>query len=71
MTATPAAGQPVAAMQVERRQRDQLVAVDDGGVAVDRQHAVAVAVERERDVVRAGAHPLDDARRDASSRSRR
>ena len=36
----------------------QLVAVDDRAGAVDRQHAVAVAVEREADVVAA----LDDRR---------
>ena len=39
-------------------QRDQLVAVDDRAVAVDGQHAVAVAVEREAGVVVARGHRL-------------
>ena len=60
-----AAGQPVAGVQVERGQRDQLVAVDDLAVAVDRQHAVAVAVERERQLVAARAPALGAPRRDA------
>ena len=59
-----AAGEPALLAQVERGQRDQLVAVDDGAVAVDREHAVAVAVEREPDVVtRRAAISLDAASR--------
>jgi hypothetical protein len=42
--------------EVDGGERDQLVAVDDDAVAVDRQHAVAVAVEREARVVAAVAH---------------
>ena len=44
--------------EVDRGERDQLVAVDDRAVAVDREHAVAVAVEREAGVVAARAHGL-------------
>ena len=47
------AGQPPGVAQVQGGQRDQLVAVDDGAVAVDGQHAVAVAVEGEAEVVAA------------------
>ena len=50
------AGQAAGVAQVERRQRHQLVAVHDRAGAVDRQHAVAVAVEGEADVVAAVGH---------------
>ena len=43
---------------MDRRKRDQLVAVDDGPEAVDREHPVAVAVERERDVILPAGHLL-------------
>ena len=56
------AGQAVGLAQVQRGERDQLVAVDDGAGAVDRQHAVAVAVEREADVVAALASSCPRAR---------
>ena len=45
VTATPSA------RAVQRGEREQLVAVDDRAGAVDGEHAVAVAVEREADVV--------------------
>ena len=51
-----AARQPPGGAQVQRGERDQLVAVDDRAVAVDGEHAVAVAVEREAGVVAALAH---------------
>ena len=41
-------------------ERDQLVAVDDGAVAIHRQHAVPVAVERERGVKAAAGDPRHD-----------
>ena len=44
------ARQPAGVAQVQRCERDQLVAVDDRALAVDREHAVAVAVEGEADV---------------------
>jgi hypothetical protein len=46
---------------VQRRERDELVAVDDRAGAVDRQQAVAVTVEGEADVVAAVAHRAHDA----------
>ena len=42
----------------EREDRDDLVAVDRRAVLVDREHAVAVAVEGDAEVVRAVAHNL-------------
>ena len=45
---------------MDRGERDQLVAVDDDAVAVDGEHAVAVAVEREAGVVAALAHGLGE-----------
>jgi hypothetical protein len=48
-------GQAATLAQVERGERDELVAVDHDAVAVDREDAVAVAVEREADVVAAGS----------------
>ena len=36
--------------QLQRRQREQAIAVDDVAVVVDGDHAVAVAVERETEV---------------------
>ena len=61
VTATPLPGQAVVLAQVQRRERDQLVAVDDGAVAVDREHAVAVAVEGEAGVVAPLAHRVGEA----------
>ena len=55
------AGQAVVGAQVQRGERDQLVAVDDRAVAVDREHAVAVAVEGEAGVVAPLAHRLREA----------
>ncbi len=55
-----AAGQAIAAMEVQRGQRHQLVAVDDLTGAVDGQDPVAVAVEGERHLEAAGAGALDD-----------
>ncbi len=46
------AAQAPAGAQVQRRERHQLVAVDDLAATVDRQHAVAVAVEGEAHRVR-------------------
>ena len=51
VTATPWARQAVEPAQVDRGERHQLVAVDHDAVPVHRQHAVAVAVEGEPDVV--------------------
>src|SRR3712207_8574789 len=42
-------------LAVQRGEREQLVAVDDLARAIDGQHPVAVAVEREADVV--AVHP--------------
>ena len=67
----PAAGEAAGALEVQRRERHQLVAVDDLAGAVDGEHAVAVAVEGEADRVTAGAHPLGERARRAWSRSRR
>ena len=50
------ARQPPGDLQVARQQRDDLVAVDDGPVCVDGEHAVGVAVEREPEVEAARAH---------------
>ena len=47
------AGQTARSAQVEGRERDQLVTVDDDPVTVDREHAVPVAVEGEARVVTA------------------
>ena len=55
--------------EVHRGERDQLVAVDDDAVAVDGQHAVAVAVEGEAGVVAALADGLGQRVARASSRS--
>ena len=67
-----AARQPALAAQVQRGERDQLVAVDDGAGAVDGEHAVAVAVEGEAGVVAARrARARRSARRRAWSRSPR
>ena len=52
----PVAAETPALAQVQRRERHQLVAVDDLAAAVDRQHAVAVAVEREPERVSARDH---------------
>jgi hypothetical protein len=41
-------------LEMGGRERYQLVAVDDGAGAVDREHAVAVAVEGEAEVVASG-----------------
>ena len=51
LTSSGAAG----GAQVRGGEGDQLVTVDDRAVAVDREHAVAVAVEREADVMAARA----------------
>lgn len=55
--ATP---EPAGGAQVQRRQRDELVAVDDLPGAVDGEHAVAVPVESEADVVLTVAHARDE-----------
>ena len=47
----PVTGEPSPVTEVKRRQRDQLVSVNDYAVAIDREHAVAIAVESEPDVV--------------------
>ena len=65
-----AACQP-SGVQMHRRQRDQLVAIYDLAGAVDGEHAVAVAVERERDVVTAGRASARSPRSSGSNRSRR
>jgi len=44
--------------EVQSRQRDELVAVDDHALAVDGEDAIAVAVECERDVVVPFRRPL-------------
>ena len=44
--------------EVEGEDREDLVAVDDVPVAVDGQHPVAVAVERDAEVEAAGPHRL-------------
>ena len=41
--------------EVEREHRDDLVAVDRGAVRVDREHPVAVAVERDPEIEAAAA----------------
>ena len=43
-------GEPALLVQREREDREELVAVDDVALGVDRQAAVGVAVEREADV---------------------
>ena len=53
VTATPSPGSLPVLAQVQGGEGDELVAVDDGPGAVDRQHAVAVAVQREADRVAA------------------
>ena len=55
MTATPSPGSRPRVAQVEGGERHQLVAVHDRALAVHGEHAVAVAVEGEADVV--AAHP--------------
>ena len=50
--------EPSTPAQVQRGERQQLVAVDDGAQTVDRQHAVAVPVEGEADRVPAARHHL-------------
>ena len=56
-TIPPPASRPCAC-RCNGGEREQLVAVDDRAVAVDREHAVAVAVEGEAGVVAALAHRL-------------
>ena len=66
------AGQAPGVAQVQRGERDQLVAVDDRARAVDGEHAVAVAVEGEAE--RRGRRlrtALGERARRGSSRSRR
>ena len=55
-----AAGEPPSVAHVQRRERDELVAVHDRAGPVDREDPIAVAVEREAGVVAA----LDDRRDD-------
>ena len=57
--------------EVEREDRDDPVAVDELAALVDREHAVAVAVERDAEVEAAGRDELLRARRCRSRRSRR
>ena len=45
-------------LEVEREDRDDLVAVDGFALLVDGEHAVTVAVERDPEVVAAVAHGL-------------
>ena len=71
VTATPSPGSSPGRAQVQGGEGDELVAVDHDAVAVDREHAVAVAVEREADGVAAVDDRLRPARRRASSRSPR
>ena len=58
-------------LEVEREDRDDLVAVDGLAVLVDGEHAVAVAVERDAEVVAAVDAPSAAAARGRSRRSRR
>ena len=60
VTATPLPASSPRRFRSQRDRGDDLVAVDHAAVAADRQHAVAVAVEREADVVAARADALDD-----------
>ena len=60
VTATPSPLRRPRVAQVQRRERQQLVAVDDRAAAVDREHAVAVAVEGEAERVPAREHPLGE-----------
>ena len=57
--------------EVEREDRDDAVAVDELAALVDREHAVAVAVERDPEVEAAAARRAPAARPCRSRRSRR
>ena len=58
-------------MEVERGDREDLVAVDERAAFVDRDDAVGVAVEREAGVGARDEHRLLEVGRGGSSRSRR
>ena len=58
VTTTPSPARRSLLAQVQRRERDQLVAVDHGAGAIDREHAVAVAVEGQAERMPARAHLL-------------
>ena len=55
----------------ERQHRDDLVAVDDIALLIDREHAVTVTVERDTEIVTSGSHRLAKHSRDRLRRSRR